>query len=254
MTAPPRPVPAWLRPMVDAVSTVPAERLWGHRRPDSSVPVRSSAVLVLFGEGPDGPDLLLTQRATTLRSHAGQPAFPGGRADPGDPTPAATALREAHEEVSLDPGGVTVVAELPELFIPPSGFVVTPVLAWWHGSDQPLVADPAEVASVTRVPLAELVDPAHRWSVSHPNGYVGPAFDVRGMLVWGFTAGLLDRLLELGGLARPWDRDRVRALPAEAVALASRTVRRAAEPPEPALPGLEPRGSAPMQPGAGGVS
>lgn len=225
--------PAWLRPLVEAAEHVRPEQL-SRFVPPPGEPVRHSAVLVLFGEGPEGPDLLLTQRATTLRSHAGQPAFPGGSADPGDGSSARTALREAAEEVGLDPAGVRVLAELPDLWLPPSGFVVTPVLAWWHSPSPVRVADPREVASVTRVPLAELVDPARRWRVTHPSGYTGPAFDVRGMLVWGFTAGLLDRLLEIGGLARPWDTSRVRPLPEEALRLAQRTTRRAAEPPEPA--------------------
>jgi hypothetical protein len=75
--------------------------------------------------------------------------------------------------------------------------------------------DPREVASVHRVPVAELVDPANRFRVSHPSGYVGAAFRVRGLLVWGFTAGLLDRLLRLGGWERPWDEDRIEPLPPE---------------------------------------
>jgi 8-oxo-dGTP pyrophosphatase MutT (NUDIX family) len=233
-SAPGRELPGWLRPLAEAAPHLRPEQL-SRLLPPREGPVRHSAVLVLFGEGPDGPDLLLTQRATTLRSHAGQPAFPGGGADPSDGSPTVTALREAHEEVGLDPGGVQVIAELPALFLPPSRFVVTPVLAWWHTPGEVRVADPGEVASVARVPVAELVDPDRRWVVTHPSGYVGPAFDVRGMLVWGFTAGLLDRLLDLGGLSRPWDTGRTRPLPAEALRLAARTTPRAAEPPEPAL-------------------
>ena len=74
---------------------------------------RPSAVLVLFGDGPNGPDLLLIQRSDGLRLHAGQPAFPGGAIDAGDGGPVGAALREAAEEVGLDPGGVDVVGTLP---------------------------------------------------------------------------------------------------------------------------------------------
>jgi hypothetical protein len=66
---------------------------------------------------------------------------------------------------------------------------------------------------VARLPVAELVDPANRLSVRHPSGWIGPAFQVRGMLVWGFTAGVLGTLLEMGGWAVPWPRDRVADLP-----------------------------------------
>jgi 8-oxo-dGTP pyrophosphatase MutT (NUDIX family) len=212
--------PPWLRPLVHAV---------GDARLEFSRPLppdgggRQSAVLVLFGEGPEGPDVLLIERSSHLRSHAGQPAFPGGAADEDDYGPVATALREAMEETGLDPAGVDVLAVLPELWLPPSGYRVTPVLAWWRELSQVGPADLAEVAAVVRVPLAELTDPANRFQVRHPSGYVGPAFAVRGLLVWGFTAALLDRLLALGGLDRPWDRSRLRALPAEAVRLAERT-------------------------------
>jgi 8-oxo-dGTP pyrophosphatase MutT (NUDIX family) len=68
------------------------------------------------------------QRAASLRRHAGQPAFPGGAADPDDADEVATALREAAEEVGLDPASTTTVALLPRLWIPVSGYVVTPVL------------------------------------------------------------------------------------------------------------------------------
>jgi hypothetical protein len=76
------------------------------------------------------------------------------------------------------------------------------------------VVDAGEVESVVRVPLDELLDPAHRCSVRHPSGFIGPGFDVRGMLVWGFTAGLLSRLLALSGFERPWDETVMRDLDA----------------------------------------
>lgn len=175
---------------------------------------RASAVLVLLGEDPEtGPDVLVLQRAANLRNHAGQPAFPGGAADPEDADAAATALREANEEVDLDPASVTVLAELPRLWIPVSDFVVTPILGWWHTPHRVHPREPVEVAHVARLPVAELVDPANRLRVRHPSGWTGPAFSVRGMLVWGFTAGVLATLLEMGGWDRPWPRHRVVDLP-----------------------------------------
>ena len=214
-------VPGWLQPLADALPSVRPEQLSRFLPPDTGG--RSSAVLVLFGEGPDGPDLLLIERAHTMRSHAGQPAFPGGAEDPEDDGPVGAALREAGEEVGLDPASVEVIGTLPALWLPPSGFVVHPVLAWWRTPHPVRVVDEAEVAAVVRVPVAELVDPANRLQVTHPSGWVGPAFRVRGLLVWGFTAGLLDRLLELGALAAGWDRTRVEQLDASTVAASLRT-------------------------------
>ena len=91
---------------------------------------------------------------------------------------------------------------LPDLFIARSGFAVTPVLAWWRRPVPVAPADPPEVTAVARVPLSELCDPRRRLTIRHPSGVSGPAFRVRGMLVWGFTAALVDRLLTLGG----WER------------------------------------------------
>jgi 8-oxo-dGTP pyrophosphatase MutT (NUDIX family) len=180
---------------------------------------RPSAVLVLFAGGaggadgavgahgagtPDSPDLLLIQRSEGLRLHAGQPAFPGGAID-GDEGPVAAALREAAEEVGLDPGGVDVLGTLPEVFIERTGFRVVPVLAWWRQPCAVAPVDPREVAAVERVGLAELADPAARLMVRMPSGRTAPGFRVRGMLIWGFTAALVDRLLALAGWERPWD-------------------------------------------------
>ena len=182
---------------------------------------RESAVLMLFGLGSDGapPDVLLTQRADTMRSHAGQVSFPGGSLDPTDDGLVAAALREATEETGLDPAGVDVLGELPALYLPPSGYVVTPVLALWREPSPVAAVDPAEVSRVVRVPLDELLDPANRCTARHPSGYLGPAFTVQGLFVWGFTAGLLSRVLALAGLERPWVHDRVVALPADVLAL-----------------------------------
>ena len=183
---------------------------------------RPSAVLMLFGADGDGaPDLLLTQRADTMRRHPGQVSFPGGAQDHADDGPVAAALREAHEETGLDPAGVDVLGILPALYLPPSGFVVTPVLAWWREPSSVRVVDPAEVAAVVRVPLGELLDPANRGTVRHPSGYVGPTFEARGLFVWGFTAGLLSRVLALAGLEVPWDRHRRVPLPERLQALLS---------------------------------
>lgn len=204
--------PAWCQPLLDRVRTARTEDFTRLRTPSRGG--RASAVLVLLGEDPaHGPDVLILQRAATLRNHAGQPAFPGGAAEPGDGDPAATALREAHEEVGLDPSSVTLLAELPPLWIPVSDFIVTPILAWWHRPHPVHPRDPGEVAHVARLPVAELVDPDNRLRVRHPSGWIGPAFQVRGLLVWGFTAGVLTALLEMAGWARPWPQDRVVELP-----------------------------------------
>jgi 8-oxo-dGTP pyrophosphatase MutT (NUDIX family) len=205
-------LPAWWQPLADRA--VAARRSDFTRWPTPPAGGRRSAVLILLGEQPrTGPDVLVLQRAATLRSHAGQPAFPGGASDPEDVDAQATARREAAEEVGLDPDSTTVVATLPRLWIPVSGFVVTPVLAWWHTPHPVGPVDLGEVARVERLPIQELIDPANRVQVRHPSGYMGPAFDVRGLLVWGFTAGVLNTLLDLGGWTVPWDAGRVMELP-----------------------------------------
>jgi 8-oxo-dGTP pyrophosphatase MutT (NUDIX family) len=195
-------VPGWLERLADVAAEMPVP---GPLRPPESGG-RPAAVLILFGTSAAGPDLLLIERAAQLRKHPGQPAFPGGAIDDGDGGPVPAALREAAEETGVDPAGVRVLAELPELYIARSDFRVTPVLGWWHSPVPVSPGDPAEIAAVVRVPVADLADPANRVTVRAPSGHLGPAFRVAGLVIWGFTALLLDRLLALGGWERPWQR------------------------------------------------
>ncbi|MFD8200146.1 NUDIX hydrolase [Streptomyces sp. NPDC059701] len=211
-------LPGWLEPVARAVRTVQPGQL-SRFLPPADGAGRQSAVLILFGEGRAeseggrGPELLLMERASSLRSHAGQPSFPGGSLDPedGDPQgegPLRAALREAEEETGLDPAGVQLFGALPKLYIPVSSFVVTPVLGWWREPSPVGVVDPNETARVFTVPVADLTDPVNRVTAVHPRGHRGPAFLVESTLVWGFTAGIIDRLLHFAGWERPWDRDK----------------------------------------------
>lgn len=208
----PESVPEWLRGLVLTSGELDSGT-FSRFTPPSGASTRPAAVLLLFGADGAGPDVLLLRRADTLGSHAGQVAFPGGGTDHEDPGPVGTALREAVEETGVDPSGIRPVALLPELFVPVSGWAVTPVLAHWAAPSPVHPVDPAETAAVARVPLGELADPANRFQVRRPGGgWLGPAFDLDGMFVWGFTAGLLSVLLALGGWERDWDRDDVRDL------------------------------------------
>lgn len=219
--------PGWLHDLATALDGTPVPPVL---RPPAGQG-RRSAILVLFGHGAPGtvpgegyaddPDLLLIQRRPGLRRHGGQPAFPGGAIEAADPSPVQAALREAAEEVGLDPAGVDVIGTAPELYISRSGFRVVPVLGWWRRPVAVRPADPAEVAAVARVPVSEFADPANRLVVRHPSGASGPAFQVRGMLVWGFTAALVSMLLTLGGWERPWDTRRIEDLPPEVLAAAT---------------------------------
>jgi 8-oxo-dGTP pyrophosphatase MutT (NUDIX family) len=209
------PLPAWLEPVRRAAREITADELTRFVPPEDAR-TREGAVLVLFGEGDHGPDLLLTERAHDMRSHPGQVSFPGGSVDPEDGSAETAALREAEEETGLDPSGVEVFGRLPQLWLPPSNFAVTPVLAWWRAQSPVRVVDPAEVHAVLRVPIEELLDPAHRISVRHPSGWTGPGFligDDKDLILWGFTAGIIARLFDFLDWTRPWDAAVLRDLP-----------------------------------------
>ncbi|OFJ53819.1 NUDIX hydrolase [Mycolicibacterium grossiae] len=227
--------PAWLRPLLDGVDEVsaaqyrhvPADVRAAFRVASTAATVagtrRDASVLVLFsgprdaaGDGlPDDADLLLTVRASTLRNHAGQAAFPGGASDPEDTGPVATALREAEEETGIDVTRLTPLAVLDRIFIPPSGFHVVPVLAYSPDPGPVGVVSPGETAIVARVPVRAFTNPENRLMVyrkERSRRYAGPAFLLNQMLVWGFTGQVISALLDVAGWARPWDTDDVREL------------------------------------------
>jgi 8-oxo-dGTP pyrophosphatase MutT (NUDIX family) len=165
-----------------------------------------AAVLVLLTGDPD-PVVLLTRRAAGLRHHAGQVSFPGGTIENGEGVVSA-ALREAAEEVGLEPAWASVLGELPSARIPVSRFAVAAVVAWWDGAGPVRAQNPAEVASVEQVAVSRLADPATRLTWVHPSGRTGPGFAFGDVFVWGFTAAVLDVVLKAGGWERPWQRAR----------------------------------------------
>lgn len=217
------------------------------RNPDTDLPVRESAVLILFGaldaipadpvstqaitvpsglssaDGisngeprvPDDLDLLLLRRADRMRHHPGQIAFPGGGVDPEDSGPVAAALREAQEETGLDPSGVEVLGTLPRIPLPVSNNMVTPVVGWWKRPSEIAAVDTTESAQVFRIPVAEMLDPAARYTGVLQRSRERFASDVfvlserfGGHTVWGFTGILIARLFDELGWTRPWDTTR----------------------------------------------
>jgi 8-oxo-dGTP pyrophosphatase MutT (NUDIX family) len=160
-----------------------------------SATATAAAVLVPIVDHPPGLTVIFTQRTSHLKAHSGQVSFPGGRAEPEDPTPEFTALREAREEIGLPMERVEVLARLPE-YHTRTGFRVTPVV----GLLQPpveLAPDPREVAEVFEVPLAFLLDPAnHRRETRVLQGRTVAYYVMRyeNRTIWGATAGMLVNL------------------------------------------------------------
>ncbi len=167
---------------------------------------RPAAVLIPIYPGPE-PTLIFTVRTDALPTHKGQISFPGGKIDPSDESPREAALREAQEEIGLDPEAVTIVGELDATPTFVSGYVVTPVVGLID-ERPPLDPNPAEVAEVLEVPVSDLVEDIRREAGFEEGGrsYPTEAWVWRGHVIWGLTARLLREFLTvLGdeGLATP---------------------------------------------------
>jgi 8-oxo-dGTP pyrophosphatase MutT (NUDIX family) len=172
---------------------------------DGPVPVsspRQSAVLAPLYEGEKGPTVILTRRSAHLRNHRGEVSFPGGRQDDGDPDLATTALREAQEEIALDPTTVEIVGRLDRLSTFTSRSEIHPYVGLLPGRPEHLLAQPSEVERILHVPLADLLDPdafhEERWTF--PSGVNRPLFfyEIEGDTIWGATGRMLTQLLAIG--------------------------------------------------------
>lgn len=157
---------------------------------------RDAGVLLLLYPIHNELHFVLTRRTDRLGHHSGQISFPGGRREPHDIDITATALREAYEELGIDAAGIEILGALSKLFVPPSNFIIHPIVAYVRDAPAFMVqAD--EVAEVIDVPLAQLLDPSTKCVVSRPllslNGQVveAPAYYLAGHEVWGATAMVL---------------------------------------------------------------
>lgn len=186
--------------VADAVSAYePTEILRGPAVDRPAQPGSKSAVLVALYEGEDGPTTILTRRPQHMRKHAGEVAFPGGSHDETDESLWHTALREAHEEVALDPLLPIFTGDLDRFVTGASFSLVQPIVAVLDAPPT-LRASPDEVEEILRVPLAELMLPNvyrteewfwnDEWREMH-------FFELVGDTVWGATALMLHNLLEV---------------------------------------------------------
>lgn len=176
--------------------TPPAFSVYGDDAAERESPtVTPAAVLVPIVDHASGLTVIFTQRTAQLKAHSGQVSFPGGRAEPGDPTPEFTALREAQEEIGLALERVEVLARLPE-YNTRTGFRVTPIVGLLT-PPVPLAPDPREVEEVFEVPLAFLLDPRnHQRETRELQGRTVAYYVMRygNHTIWGATAGMLMNL------------------------------------------------------------
>ncbi|HQA30956.1 MAG TPA: CoA pyrophosphatase [Propioniciclava tarda] len=180
---------------------------------DASCPTPASSTESTSGlEPPGGLRVVLIEKSTHLRNHAGQVAFPGGRIEP-EESPVQAALREASEEVGIEASGVEVLGELPPASVMASGFDVHTIVAWWTRPVALRPVDVGEVAAVHQVAVADLLDPANRATWVLGQTHSGPVFCVGDLFIWGLTGHLLSGLFELAGWTRPWDASRCLEIP-----------------------------------------
>jgi 8-oxo-dGTP pyrophosphatase MutT (NUDIX family) len=184
-------IPGRLVRLVTALGTAAPSQLSTNDPVATDIAGRQAAVLILLKDTTDGPEVVLLLRSSTLRDHPAEIAFPGGSRESTDRDPAATALREAAEEIGLDPTSVDPLVTLPRLHIGVSGFDVTAVVALWRQPGRVYPVNPAETHRVLTVALPDLDNP-DRWHQYQCNDWSGLAtFLDGGARLWGYTAEIL---------------------------------------------------------------
>ena len=183
--------PIWLDPILARVE---------HAQSDDAAPaitsvLRPAAVLVLLIDDPEGPLLLLTERAAKLRNYPSNLVFPGGAVEPGDNGPVATALREANEEVGIDPDAVNIIAMLSPIALPATGFVVTAVVGWCARLELTGVVNSDEVAAIVQLPLDEFSGTSIRVQRVGAGDGARSSLSIDGTAVGAMTAAVIDLLV-----------------------------------------------------------
>jgi 8-oxo-dGTP pyrophosphatase MutT (NUDIX family) len=176
---------------------------------------REAAVLVLFLGEPSNPAIVFVRKSDQLHVHSGQVAFPGGSIEKTDSSITQAALREAYEEAGVEPESVAVLGMLPPGRVVRSKFRVSSLVGWWLSPGELCTHDRREIASIHVIEVSRLLAKKNRVTWVHPLGHTGPGFTVDGLFIWGFTAGVLDRLFELAGWTQPWDKSRLSEIPTE---------------------------------------
>lgn len=167
---------------------------------------KKAAVLICFYPEGDEISLALIRRNEYDGVHSGQISFPGGRYEESDPDLVFTALREAEEEVNIPASKVEVLGEITPVYIPPSNFLVKPVVGWIPDKPE-FIPDPSEVSVILSIPVHELLDPVNFRNKDIPHREYKminvPCFEIRENIIWGATAMMMSEMLDVLRLAEP---------------------------------------------------
>jgi 8-oxo-dGTP pyrophosphatase MutT (NUDIX family) len=167
--------------------------------PSDQINYHESAVLILLFPCQNQIQLCLIRRPATMKNHAGQIAFPGGKREKNDADLVQTALREAQEEIGVDRETIEIFGIMSSVYVQISDFLITPVLGWLNEKPK-IVIDKSEVDEVILVSLEELTDHLNRCDreMETKTGRIGvPGYEINGSFIWGATAMILAELIDL---------------------------------------------------------
>jgi 8-oxo-dGTP pyrophosphatase MutT (NUDIX family) len=165
---------------------------------------RPAGVLLPLIAGPEPLSLVFTERHADLSRHAGEISFPGGMREPGDDSMATTALREAHEEIGVDPASVEVLGILPPFPTYVTNIIIVPFVGLLH-ERPPWVPSPTEIESIIEAPISRLAEIERQVQHEHDGHiWIGHTYDVDGKVIWGATGHILKGFLDLIREEAPW--------------------------------------------------